>query len=807
MDLYYRNNIIFTYERDDGLVRSWPDHVLTLAHHSSVISNVKSIHSGTNLSDHSPLAFDIKFDSNLDHTSPVTSISAGSSFLSGRPPEIDWEKITAADVECFHQMLADGLPSVSPDVLDCVAIECSSHRADIDLYCSQLLALISSCATSCLPSKINRFKAVPGWNDHVRQYKESSVFWNKLWVEAGCPKSGILFDLRKKTRSSYKYSVRRVKRQRRHIVRKKIGTALTSKDNITFWKEVKKVKSRTRNHVSLSSSVDGFSDDHEISSNFRDKLSHILNSTDIQETDRNALMSDITCNISASDVKEVVIEPHVVAECLKKLGKDKSDGSSVSSNLLILASPMLYSFLSELFTVILRHGYMPESLRDCTLVPIPKPFKDPTLSDSYRPIALAPNLSKVLERCILSQFGYCFFTSDLQFGFKPGFSTDLCTGVLKNVVSKYLHRKSHVFSCFLDASKAFDRVNHEKLFRLLIRRQVPPAILRFLFSWYQSQLFMVRWNKTLSSSFGASNGVRQGGVLSPILFTVYIDELLTRLSRLGIGCYSGHLFAGSLGYADDIALLAPSPSALRILLSECEKFAEEYDLIFNAAKTQLICFRSDKKISLPDGVFCFLGHPFSFSNSIVHLGHTLLFNLDDADDISRVASDLCRKSNYLLSTFSSCDPLVKTKLVDSHCLSLYGSVLWNMGNKQIKSLEVIFNNILRRIWKLPRHCHTGILHQIAGVSSIYNRISKSFSSFLSKAISLDCPLISKCFNSTSMLVCTACGYNNFYKSKYIKHYSEDELVCADFVRDIRLGRIVFDSVDTTSCIITSVCCD
>ena len=93
-------------------------------------------------------------------------------------------------------MLADGLPSVSPDVLDCVAIECSSHRSDIDLYCSQLLALFSSCATSCLPSKISRFKAVPGWNDHVRHYKESSVFWNKLWVEAGCPKSGILFDLR-----------------------------------------------------------------------------------------------------------------------------------------------------------------------------------------------------------------------------------------------------------------------------------------------------------------------------------------------------------------------------------------------------------------------------------------------------------------------------------------------------------------------------------------------------------------------------------------------------------------------------------
>ena len=180
----------------------------------------------------------------------------------------------------------------------------------------------------------------------------------------------------------------------------------------------------------------------------------------------------------------------------------------------------------------------------------------------------------------------------------------------------------------------------------------------------------VRWNRTFSSSFGTSNGVRQGGVLSPILFTVYIDELLTRLSKLGIGCYSCHLFAGSLGYADDIALLAPSSSALLILLSVCEKFSDEYDLIFNTAKTQLICIRSDKKFFLPDGAFCFLGHPLCFRNSIVYLGHTLLFNLDDADDISCVASDLCRKSYYLLTTFSSCDPLVKTKLVDSHCLSL-----------------------------------------------------------------------------------------------------------------------------------------
>ena len=99
---------------------------------------------------------------------------------------------------------------------------------------------------------------------------------------------------------------------------------------------------------------------------------------------------------------------------------------------------------------------------------------------------------------------------------------------------------------------------------------------------------MVKWNSCLSESFGVTNGVRQGGVLSPVLFTVYLEELLQRLTSLDIGCHVGHHYVGSLCYADDIALLAPSPSAaLRILLRECELFAIEHNLQFNAAKTQL----------------------------------------------------------------------------------------------------------------------------------------------------------------------------------------------------------------------------
>ena len=75
-----------------------------------------------------------------------------------------------------------------------------------------------------------------------------------------------------------------------------------------------------------------------------------------------------------------------------------------------------------------------------------------------------------------------------------------------------------------------------------------------------------------------------------MLFTVYLDELLHRLSSLGVGCHFGGQFVGGIAYADDVTLLAPSPSALRTLLKKAQLFAAESKLTFNATKTQLVCF-------------------------------------------------------------------------------------------------------------------------------------------------------------------------------------------------------------------------
>ena len=153
-------------------------------------------------------------------------------------------------------------------------------------------------------------------------------------------------------------------------------------------------------------------------------------------------------------------------------------------------------------------------------------------------------------------------------------------------LSIFIEDPLFIVAFYIDASKALESTMHKILFQSLLKRNLPVPILRFLLSWYHSQSLSVHWNSTFSTSFGVSNVVRQGGVLSPLLFAVYIDELLIRLERLITGCYSGCFFVGALCYANDIVLLAPSPSALCILLSECECFSK--DLVMSCLSTLMI---------------------------------------------------------------------------------------------------------------------------------------------------------------------------------------------------------------------------
>ena len=118
-------------------------------------------------------------------------------------------------------------------------------------------------------------------------------------------------------------------------------------------------------------------------------------------------------------------------------------------------------------------------------------------------------------------------------------SISMCTSLIKEVHSYYNSNCSSVYCTLLDATKAFVRVNYCKLFKLLIDRRLPPLILRFLLQMYTGFKACISWNGFLSNMFDVNNGVKQGGILSPLLFCVYFDVLIDRLTQSGYGCYIG----------------------------------------------------------------------------------------------------------------------------------------------------------------------------------------------------------------------------------------------------------------------------
>ena len=246
------------------------------------------------------------------------------------------------------------------------------------------------------------------------------------------------------------------------------------------------------------------------------------------------------------------------------------------------------------------HGYISNSYLNTTIVPICK-NKNENMSDTsnYRPVAVATVVSKLLEHFILSNISPFLGTRDNQFGFKAGHSTDQCTFLLKQTASYFVTHGSSVHAVFLDASKAFDRVLHMKLLVKLIQRKVPMCFACLLKHWYKEQTMQIKWGKHFSEPFHVSNGVRQGGVLSPYLFAVYLDDLSNELNNIKAGCYIGEALLNHLIFADDICVFCPSVRWLQRILDVCQAYAESHGIIFNCNKTVCMTFKAKSAKTQP----------------------------------------------------------------------------------------------------------------------------------------------------------------------------------------------------------------
>ena len=151
------------------------------------------------------------------------------------------------------------------------------------------------------------------------------------------------------------------------------------------------------------------------------------------------------------------------------------------------------------------------------------------------------------------------------------------------MIEYFKSRNTSVFVTFLDASKTYDKIDHWQLFNKLFNIHVPVFIVNILVYWYSRREMFIRYGNTYSTKFLVTNGVNQGGILSPCLFNVYMNNL--SLYQYGIGGSLRDNIINHLCYADDLCLISLSSSGMQHLLYICDTYAISHQLSYNATKS------------------------------------------------------------------------------------------------------------------------------------------------------------------------------------------------------------------------------
>ena len=564
-------------------------------------------------------------------------------------------------------------------------------------------------------------KVIPGWDIEMDIARDKSMFWHGIWRECGKLHTGVLYNIMKKTRSTYHYMLRALKKKKHCKIKESVSKSMLKTNNKSYWKSSKAIR---KNNFNCTNVVDGVEGGSNIANLFKDKYECLFNSVKSSHDEHNSMVTQLELDVEQNCIKDETCKVSECVHChlisssdvlraITKLKTDKvNDNGLVFSNNFIHGTDMMNQYLSILYTSMVFHGFCPPSFICANIIPIPKGSKvNLSNSDKYRSIAISSLLGKILDHIIIERQSEALKTSHYQYGFKPNSSTVLCSTMVNETVQYYTENGGKpVYVLLLDASKAFDKVAFNVLFNELKNRSVCPRITKLLYYMYTNQVCTVKWNNELSDCFNVSNGVKQGGVISSLLFSCYIDNLFSQLQHSGLGCHVGLSYAGAFGYADDIALLAPSLQCLKGMISICEEYARSHSITFNPNKSKLLCYNADLTGVVPQ--LYLNGEIIPVVESNKHLGNYISTNIHDRNIIGSV-SDLYQRSNWVISDFRACDSNTLDNLHRTYCMHMYGCELWDLNCNYVTDFKVAWRKIKRRIWRLPYRAHNVIVHSLS----------------------------------------------------------------------------------------------
>ena len=704
------SNVSYTFENANGC-RSLIDHCLVSENLNGSLKKVYVYDSVNNTSDHVALMCELCI--NVEYMDVKSSKRSVHSL---------WYKASIHDIERYKCSVNERIDNIQiPNcALDCRDIDCVSHQHELNKYYEALITEVCLAASQqVLPSCGNQDKSghtgiVPGWNEFVAHKKAYALECHWLWKAAGRPNSGQLFENRKLARADYHHAVRMVKKNEDKLRSEKMASGLKSKNLKKFWQEVNRLKGRKK---TLPIMVDGTKGDVDIAEIFANKYKNLYTSVPYDKNVLNQVTSEVSQKLggfSVDKIQESLFTVSDIRAAVKHLSCGKSDGQvGLFSDHIIHGTDKLFYSITCLFNAMTVHGVTPKDMLSSVMLPIVKNKRvQSNCSDNFRAICLQSVLCKLLDLVLLDREKQSLITSELQFGFKAKHSTAIATSVLLQTVDYYIENGGRVYGLALDATKAFDRVEYSMLFKLLVSRGMNPLYVRLLMQMYVNQKVCVRYNGSKSEWFCPTNGVKQGGVLSPTLFSIYIDGMLKQLEHSNIGCNVGPKYCGVIGYADDVFLLSPTQGAMNKMIYICESYAEKYMIKFNGNKCQSVVFSKGECDAQPR--FKVNNEVVTCVNEIVYLGYAIKGNRLDPL-VTPIVSSFNRQFNAFIGDLDCLSSHVKGSLFQQYCTSLYGVLFSQLYHVEFNKLCINWRKAMRRLFKLPCRAHCNLLPVITDI--------------------------------------------------------------------------------------------
>ena len=360
------------------------------------------------------------------------------------------------------------------------------------------------------------------------------------------------------------------------------------------------------------------------------------------------------------------------------------------------------NILHKLFCTIWEQEDIPTEWKEGILVTLPKKGN---LSEcnNYRGIMLLSVPGKVLNRIILERMKDVIdpHLRDQQAGFRRNRSCTDQIASLRIIIEQSLEWNSPLYINFIDYEKAFDSVDRETLWKLLKHYGVPDKIIAIIKSSYRNTTCRVANAGSLSENFEVKTGVRQGCLLSPLLFLLVIDWILKTTTANKNNGIQWTLFKqlDDLDFADDLALLAHNQKQMQDKTTCLETYSEKVGLKINQKKTEILRINTDSCAPITVN-----GKPVNEVNSFVYLGSVVDAQGGTDKDISARINKARASFVTLKKLWSSKEISIATKLriFNSNVKSilLYGSETWRVTKSLQQKIQVFVNSCLRQLFKI-----------------------------------------------------------------------------------------------------------